>query len=36
MGIYASYYAIDENQVNKYKTLLANNDDDSTEDFLKV
>lgn len=35
MGIYASYYAIDESQVNKYKTLLANNDDDSTEDFFE-
>lgn len=35
MGVYANYYAIDDNQVKEYKALLLNNDDDSVEEFFE-
>lgn len=35
MGIYASYYAINDNQANEYKALLAKNGEDSTEQFFE-
>ena len=35
MGMYASYYAIDDSQAKEYKALLSNNDDDSVEEFFE-
>lgn len=35
MGMYASYYAIDDSQTKEYKVLLSNNDDDSVEEFFE-
>lgn len=35
MGIYASYYALDDNQVKEFKALLSKDDDDSVEQFFE-
>ncbi|AWY20791.1 YfbM family protein [Moraxella bovis] len=35
MGIYASYYAVDDNQVKEFKALLSEDDDDNVELFFE-
>lgn len=35
MGMYASYYAIDDSQAKEYKALLSNNNDGSVEEFFE-
>ncbi|WP_066802335.1 YfbM family protein [Moraxella oblonga] len=35
MGIYASYYALDDNQVKEFKALLSEDNDDTVEQFYE-